>query len=1206
MSSFIHLRNHTQYSLQEGSIPVKKLISKTKEHGAPAVGITDSNAMFGVLEFSSVAKESGVKPIVGCQVHLADEAGTGELALYASSEEGYVNLMRLSRNMYMREGSNRYLTLDDLREHSAGVICLTGGPRGPLTGHILSGDDVSAENLMGQLSDIYGDRLYVELQRHPDEDGVVPVIEADTENALINMAYDMDIPLVATNDNRFISKDGYEANDALISIKQKTSIDYDTRRVRYTDQHYMKTPEEMEELFADLPEALENTMEIATRCSYIVPKRPPILPKFADDEASEIRKQAHAGLAERLAEIEAVADEKEYKERLDFELDIIEKMGFPGYFLIVSDFIQWAKDNDIPVGPGRGSGAGSLVAYALKITDLDPLRYGLLFERFLNPERVSMPDFDIDFCMDRREEVIHYVQEKYGSDRVGQIITFGGLLSKGAVKGVGRALGVSYNKTNNISNLIPMKGAAPVGLSEALEMEPRLTKLIDEDAEVERLMSLSAGIEGLLSNASTHAAGVVIADRPVEELVPIYRDPESDMPATQFNMKWVEPAGLVKFDFLGLKTLTVMKRAEQMIKETTGDDVDVSRLPVDDENTYKLLADADTVAVFQVESAGMMDALRQMKPDRIEDIIALVALYRPGPMSNIPVYCDVKNGRREITSVHPLIDEILEETQGIIVYQEQVMEVARKMAGYTLGGADLLRRAMGKKIAAEMAKERPKFIEGSIKNGVDEKKAGEVFDLLEKFADYGFNKSHAAAYGVITYQTAWLKANYPVPFMASVMSCDSHLTDKLSQYKREADRMGIRTVPPSINKSGVDFSAVNGEIVYGLSALKGVGAKAVQPIVEERIKGGVFKDLADFGSRVDLKAVGKKTLTSLIASGALDELEPDRARLMEGLPALVSWSVKKREMSAGPIQDLFSSDFAPPTLPKVKPWTNEERMTREHEAVGFYLTGHPLDEVLPTLRRIGVKTYDEVATDISLDGQSVTLCGTVSKLEEKTGKSGKRFAFLGMSDPKGGYESMLFSKTLEQFRNALAPGNSVVIQARCEFQDDQPRLSIQNVMPVEKARPKTPATGILIRTQSEQSLDDIRSVVLSGDKSEPQGTVKVISPSDDGGEKVQTLSAKASFGKSVRDRLLSIPGVVSLTETGDESRISAKKAPVKEHLIGNKGVRGGDRAPWDINIDFDELKPVLHQAESLRKGVFINTAPHRKVVDKVEEIDIPF
>ena len=627
---------------------------------------------------------------------------------------------------------------------------------------------------MTRLAAAFGDRLYVELQRHPGENGQ-PEAERLTERGLIEMAYAMALPLVATNDVYFPKAEMYEAHDALICIAEGAYVDQQDARRRLTPQHYFKSEAEMVTLFADLPEAVENTVEIAQRCAFMAYRRDPILPKFADDEVAELRRQAHQGLRDRLAIIPHAASVEDYEKRLEFELGIIEGMGFPGYFLIVADFIKWAKDHDIPVGPGRGSGAGSLVAYALLITDLDPLRYSLLFERFLNPERVSMPDFDIDFCMDRREEVIQYVQAKYGRDKVGQIITFGALLSKAAVRDIGRVLQMPYGQVDRLSKMIPVEGVKPVSIEKALADEPRLREEAKSEEVVARLLNYGQQVEGLLRNASTHAAGVVIGDRPLDALVPLYQDPRSDMPATQFNMKWVEQAGLVKFDFLGLKTLTVIQNAVDQIKASgrhlhlaaDGTELftppeglidDIATIPLDDEASYKLYASAKTVAVFQVESSGMMDALKRMKPTCIEDIVALVALYRPGPMENIPTYCEVKNGLKDLESIHPSIDHILAETQGIIVYQEQVMQIAQVMGGYSLGGADLLRRAMGKKIAEEMAKERPKFEKGAMANGVDKKKAKEVFDLLEKFANYGFNKSHAAAYAVVSYQTAWLKA----------------------------------------------------------------------------------------------------------------------------------------------------------------------------------------------------------------------------------------------------------------------------------------------------------------------------------------------------------------------------------------------------------------------------------------------------------------
>ncbi len=705
---FIHLRTHSEYSLLEGALRLKKLPGMCRDMGMPALALTDTNNMFAALEFSVAMAGAGVQPIIGCQVDLAYVAvQPGERArdpapvvLLAQTEAGYENLMKLNSCLYIDKGGARpQVTLEELEALSGDIICLTGGPGGPVGMLLQNGQRPAAEALVARLAASFGDRLYVELQRHPGEDGQ-PEAERLTERGLVEMAYAMDLPIVATNDVYFPKEKMYEAHDALICIAEGAYVDQQEARRRLTAQHYFKSEAEMVALFADLPEAIENTVEIARRCAFMAYRRDPILPRFADDEVAELRRQAQDGLRARLAIIPHAAPVADYEKRLEFELGIIEGMGFPGYFLIVADFIKWAKEAGIPVGPGRGSGAGSLVAYALLITDLDPLRYSLLFERFLNPERVSMPDFDIDFCMDRREEVIQYVQGKYGRDRVGQIITFGALLSKAAVRDIGRVLQMPYGQVDRLSKMIPVEGVKPVSIEKALADEPRLREEAKNEEVVARLLEYGQQVEGLLRNASTHAAGVVIGDRPLDQLVPLYQDPRSDMPATQFNMKWVEQAGLVKFDFLGLKTLTVIQNAVDQIKASgrhlhlaaDGTELftppggvldDISTIPLDDEASYRLYASARTVAVFQVESSGMMDALKRMKPTCIEDIVALVALYRPGPMENIPTYCDVKNGKRELESIHPLIDDILEETQGIIVYQEQVMQIAQVMAGYS-------------------------------------------------------------------------------------------------------------------------------------------------------------------------------------------------------------------------------------------------------------------------------------------------------------------------------------------------------------------------------------------------------------------------------------------------------------------------------------------------------------------------------------------
>ncbi|WP_209504829.1 DNA polymerase III subunit alpha [Ruegeria sp. HKCCSP335] len=1103
---FIHLRVHTEYSLLEGAVRLKKLPALCEKMGMPAVAVTDTNSMFSALEFSVTASQAGVQPIMGCQVDLTYvHSQPGEkpktpapLVLLAQSEAGYENLMKLSTCLYVDKGGQLpQVTLDELADRSDGLICLSGGPDGPVGRLLQQGQRPAAETLVDRLAAIFPDRLYIELQRHPGEDGQ-PEAERQTERGHIEMAYAKNLPLVATNDVYFPTSDMYEAHDALICIAEGAYVDQQEGRRRLTAQHYFKSQQEMATLFADLPEAIENTVEIARRCAFMAYRRDPILPKFADDEVAELRRIANEGLQKRLAVIPHAVKAEEYQERLDFELGIIEGMGFPGYFLIVADFIQWAKDHDIPVGPGRGSGAGSLVAYALTITDLDPLRYSLLFERFLNPERVSMPDFDIDFCMDRREEVIRYVQQKYGRDKVGQIITFGALLSKAAVRDIGRVLQMPYGQVDRLSKMIPVEGVKPVSIEKALKDEPRLREEARNEEVVDRLLTYGQQVEGLLRNASTHAAGVVIGDRPLDALVPIYQDPRSDMPATQFNMKWVEQAGLVKFDFLGLKTLTVIQNAMDLIfksgrklhiaadgtelyEPAEGAENQINAIPLDDEATYKLYSAAKTVAVFQVESSGMMDALKRMKPTCIEDIVALVALYRPGPMENIPTYCEVKNGLREITSVHPLIDHILEETQGIIVYQEQVMQIAQVMAGYSLGGADLLRRAMGKKIKEAMDAERPKFEKGAAENGVDAKKASEVFDLLEKFANYGFNKSHAAAYAVVSYQTGWLKANHPVEFMAGVMNCDIHLTDKLAIYFEEV-RKGLELpyIPPCVNRSQSTFDVDNGHLVYALGALKNVGVEAMNLIVAGRAD-KPFVNLFDFARRVDLKKVGKRPLEMLARAGAFDELDRNRRRVFESLDALVQYSAAIQEQKNSNQVSLFGEagdDLPEPRLSPTPNWLPAERLSEEFKAIGFYLSGHPLDDYMPALKRGGVLTLEEVTERLQQERlKIVKMAGVVAGRQERKSAKGNRFAFVQLSDPTGAYEVTLFSETLENSRQFLESGSQVVLNAKAEMEADQLKLLVNSVGPVDSVVAEAGATGLRIFVDEARAVPTIATVL---------------------------------------------------------------------------------------------------------------------------------
>ena len=1026
--------------------------------------------------------------------------------LLAQTETGYENLMKLNSCLYIDNHDQLpQVTVDELAQYGADIICLTGGSTGPVGQLLQAGQKPAAQALMDRLAGIFGDRLYVELQRHP-VDGGLPEAERLTERPFVEMAYAMGLPLVATNDVYFPASKMHEAHDALICIADGAYVDQQEGRRRLTPQHYFKSQAEMVTLFADLPEAVENTVEIAKRCAFQTYRRDPILPKFADDEIAELRRQAEEGLRYRLSIIPHAVEVAEYEARLDFELKIIEGMGFPGYFLIVADFIKWAKDEGIPVGPGRGSGAGSLVAYALLITDLDPLRYQLLFERFLNPERVSMPDFDIDFCMDRREEVIRYVQGKYGRDKVGQIITFGGLLSKAAVRDIGRVLQMPYGQVDRLSKLIPVEGVKPVSIEKAMADEPRLREEAKNEEVVARLLDYGQQVEGLLRNASTHAAGVVIGDRPLDRLVPLYQDPRSDMPATQFNMKWVEQAGLVKFDFLGLKTLTVIQNAVDQIKASgrhlhisaDGSELfeppqglidDIATIPLDDEASYKLYASAKTVAVFQVESSGMMDALKRMKPTCIEDIVALVALYRPGPMENIPTYCEVKNGQKELESVHPLIDHILEETQGIIVYQEQVMQIAQVMAGYSLGGADLLRRAMGKKIAEEMAKERPKFEKGAQENGVEKKKASEVFDLLEKFANYGFNKSHAAAYAVVSYQTAWLKANHPVEFMAGVMNCDIHLTDKLGVYFEEVrKRLDLPWVPPCVNRSDATFKVVEGALVYALGALKNVGVEAMKLITEGRMVDGVerpFSTLFDLARRVDIKRVGKRPLEMLARSGAFDQLDPNRRRVFDALDGLVGYSAAIHEQKSSNQVSLFGEagdDLPEPRIVPMDDWLPAERLSEEFKAVGFYLSGHPLDDYMGALKRKDIKTLDQVHERAERGAHVAKLAGVVAGVQIRKSARGNRFAFAQLSDTTGGYEITIFSDTLEKAQDHLVTGAKVIVTVEATLESDQLKLLGRSIAPIDTVVADVGGMGLKIFVDDIDAVSAVASVLEGAGK----------------------------------------------------------------------------------------------------------------------------
>ncbi len=1078
---FVHLRLHSAYSLLEGALTIQKLAAMARADGAPALALTDSNNLFGALEFSEAVAEAGIQPIVGLTLALtfAAEGETaspgsdlngpradGRIALLAKDAQGYANLMRLSTEVYFAasESGVAVASIGQLADRAEGLIALTGGLEGPVDAALAEGNAELARARIEALHAIFGDRLYVELQRHglPQERAVEP--------QLLKLAYDLDLPIVATNEPYFATQADFEAHDALICIAEGSYVAVDERR-RLSPEHYFKTGQQMRALFADLPEAVDNTIEIARRCAYRPLQRQPILPPFltggeastalGETEAAELRRQSEAGLKERTAQhgVAPGFDAAAYAERLAFELDVITGMNYQGYFLIVADFIKWAKAQNIPVGPGRGSGAGSLVAYALTITDLDPIRFGLLFERFLNPERVSMPDFDIDFCQDRRDEVIAYVRERYGAHRVAHIITFGKLQARAVLRDVGRVLQMPYGQVDRLCKLVPMNPANPVTLPQAIAAEPRLQEARDAEPIVAKLLDIGQRLEGLYRHASTHAAGVVIADRPLIDLVPLYRDARAQLPATQFSMKWAEAAGLVKFDFLGLKTLTVIETARKLIARR-GVDIDPGKLPLDDPATFELLQKGDTVGVFQLEGQGMRDALRKLKPDRFEDIIAIVALYRPGPMDNINSYVNRKHGREGIESLHDTIAPILSETYGVIIYQEQVMQIAQVLSGFSLGEADLLRRAMGKKIKKEMAAQKTRFVEGAVGNSVERSRAEYIFELVAKFAGYGFNKSHAAAYALIAYQTAYLKANYPTEFLAASMTLDMSNADKLNGFAQEARRLGLRIEPPSINRSEVGFIPSEGAIRYSLAALKNVGRHTVEHVCAERAARGPFRELRDFAQRIDPHAVNKRALETLAASGALEELGVDRATAFANVDRILALAQQAhRDKEAG--QGALFSPAMPPSgqgkdrrkqdFPPAKPWVPTDRLSKEFEAVGFFLTGHPLDDYSDVLEALGADTWLEFAAKARTRRVVGTLAGTVLHARERKGKSGNAYAFVAFSDPTGQFEAVVFSEALAASRALLEPGTAVLVDVEAEADGETVKVRVQRLTSLEKA-----------------------------------------------------------------------------------------------------------------------------------------------------------
>ena len=1139
--SFVHLRTHSAYSLSEGALPIKLLAKLAVAGSMPALAITDTGNLFGALEFAEAMVGAGVQPIIGCTL-LVDTEDTPEgparsknaldltrIALLAKDEAGYRNLLKLSSRAYLDapEAELPHVGLSLLDALNDGLICLTGGPNGLIDKPLLDNQRSVAKARLLRLKQVFADRLYVELQRHGMDE------ERAAEAGLIDLAYELELPLVGTNEPYFAKADDFAAHDALICIAESEVVANDDRR-RLTPEHYFKSQAEMVGLFADLPEAVENTVEIARRCAWYPKSIDPILPKFtsgedARDEAEELCVQARAGLADRLDKLGLAEGHtrEDYDKRLDYELDVICKMDFPGYFLIVADFIKWSKQQGIPVGPGRGSGPGSVVAWSLTITDLDPLRFNLVFERFLNPERVSMPDFDIDFCQDRRDEVIAYVQQKYGKDQVAQIITFGKLQARAVCRDVGRVLQMPYGQVDRLCKLIPNNPANPVTLQQALDSEPRLQEERRQDETTANMLEIALKLEGLYRHASTHAAGVVIGDRPLEELVPLYRDPRSPMPVTQFNMKLVEKAGLVKFDFLGLKTLTVLDKGVKLLAQR-GVSVDLAALPLDDEHTYDMLKRAETVGVFQLESSGMRDLIRKAEPGNIEDIIALVALYRPGPMENIPKYVASKKGEEAPEFLHEKLTHVVEDTYGIIIYQEQVLQIAQVLAGYSLGEADLLRRAMGKKIQSEMDAQKQRFVEGSVANGVDKGQAEQIFELVNKFAGYGFNKAHSAAYGVVAYQTAWLKANYPVEFMAASMSLDRGNTDKLLVFKREADRMEVRINPPNVNKSGLDFTVKDGAIQYSLAALKNVGEQAVEHIVALREEGGPFKSLGDFARRIDPRMINKRALESLAKSGGLDELNSNRAQVLNGVEAISAMANRTATEAEIGQNDMFGggdSGVEELPLPNVEPWLPMDLLAYEFEAVGFYLSGHPLDEYLSILPKMGADTWAGFRAKALKGASAARLTGTVTYKQERRAKSGNRFAFIGFSDPTGQYECVCFAETLNNCRDLLEAGKPLMVRVEADVEGEEIKLRLQGVELLD-AKADNVVQGLKIFVSDASPVELIQSRLSNG------GTapVHLIMQLPDAHEVEIALGRRFTVNPKIKAAIKAVPGVVDVQD----------------------------------------------------------------------------
>tara|TARA_R110000751_G_scaffold2018_17_gene10187 strand:- start:277604 stop:281095 length:3492 start_codon:yes stop_codon:yes gene_type:complete len=1155
---FVPFRILSAYTMLEGAIDPKAMAKLAKERGFPAIAIADRNGLYGAVMFANACKAEGVQPIIGTLLGVArpsrDEGVEGKLVdylpLFAQDEAGYDNLCHLVSKAHLERPLEfePHVRIGDLDGRTDGLIAFTGASEGAVTRLLAEGQQSHAEALLDRLQAVFPDRLYVELARRGDP------IEERAEAALVDLAYARDLPLVATNPANFAEPHMHKAHDAMLCIAGSTHVDAE-ERARSNPESYVKTYHMMEEAFADLPEAVQNTVVVAQRCAYAPPYRKPILPSLAGDlegEARALEEDARKGLEARLAPYGEMSEEerKVYFDRLQFEVDIINQMGFPGYFLIVADFIKWAKDHDIPVGPGRGSGAGSLVAWSLTITDLDPIQLGLLFERFLNPERVSMPDFDIDFCETRRGEVIRYVQQKYGHDHVAQIITFGKLKARAVLRDTGRILQMSYGHVDRLCKMVPNHPTDPWTLPRALNGAADFKNEYDNDNEVKRLVDLAMQLEGFPRNSSTHAAGVVIGDRPLAKLVPLYRDPRSDMPVTQYDMKNVESSGLVKFDFLGLKTLSVLKKAVDLLKRREID-IDLSQLPLDDPKVYELMKAGNTVGVFQLESEGMRRTLTAVKPTNFGDIIALVSLYRPGPMDNIPLFGKRKAGEVAIEFPHAKLEGILAETYGIFVYQEQVMQAAQILAGYSLGDADLLRRAMGKKVQAEMDIQRERFVTGCKEvSGIEKAEANALFDLIDKFAGYGFNKSHAAAYALLAYQTAWLKAHYPEEFYAASMCFDMHQSEKLAIFVDDARRGGITVLPPSLNHSEAEYTVEQTDdgyaVRYALAGIRNVGERAMEAIVEEREAAGRFESLKDLFERLPKGSMNSRQLEALISAGALDEFEANRAKLMANADMLLAVAdAAERERSSGQAGLFGGEDAAVDDdlrLKDAEDWSLSEARAREKENMGFSFKQHATAAYREIASAQGARSHASLMSGGVPGGgrMGAVMAVQVEGASKGTTKRGKPFIRADFSDASGQFSAACFEEGLvEKFLEWAKNGTCVKLDVELDSPspDEPPRITVRGAVPLDAVR----GSMAMLLTLEVESVEAVTQLALAlGERGQGGDEAVATLLTGDPAPPVVRLGRTFSIDGELAERLASVPGLAKVQLTARRGKANLR------------------------------------------------------------------